>query len=386
MRKILISAGDASGDLHGAELVRALLRRLPDLQVVGMGGERMRSAGVEILVDQADLAVGGLVELLGSVGRIFGAWRKLSAVLRKEQFDLVVLIDSGGFNLPFARRVKRVKNVPILYYIAPQVWAWRSGRKKKLAARVDRLAVIHPFEVQVWQGSGVDAVFVGHPLVDQFTSYQEQVSTVEARQRVGVLEGPTYVALFPGSRRNEVQSHLPTQLEAVRELHSRDRRCQFILGLATSIDKEQVEAILEVANLPASVEMTLVQGRTMDVLRSSQVALVKPGTVTTEAMLMETPMVVMGKANPLTASVLKRALKIQWLAMPNLLAGRAIVPEFLQEKAQPVALAGALQSMLGGPSRKTQVEAFRLLKRSLSVDSSETASQIVEDMLESPST
>ena len=117
MRKILISAGDASGDLHGAELVRALLRRLPDLQVVGMGGERMRSAGVEILVDQADLAVGGLVELLGSVGRIFGAWRKLSAVLRKEQFDLVVLIDSGGFNLPFARRVKRVKNVPNLKLI-----------------------------------------------------------------------------------------------------------------------------------------------------------------------------------------------------------------------------------------------------------------------------
>ena len=158
-RRILISAGDASGDRHAAQLVRALRQRIPDVEVSGLGGARMREAGVEILADQSDLAVGGLLELAGSLRSILRVWRRMTAAAAEQEFDLLILIDSGGFNLPFSRRVKRQGHTPILYYVAPQVWAWRPGRKKKLAARVDRLAVIHPFEVDVWADTPLRAEF-----------------------------------------------------------------------------------------------------------------------------------------------------------------------------------------------------------------------------------
>lgn len=382
MRRILISAGDASGDLHAAGLVDSLRERMPDLQIVGLGGELMRRAGVEILADQSDLAIGGLLELAGSVSRIARVWRRMSTALRTESFDLVILVDSGGFNLPLARRVRRVQKVPVLYYVAPQVWAWRPGRKHKLAARVDRLMVIHPFETEVWQGSGLQVDFVGHPLVDELESYRMETSVDEARGELALRgEGP-WIALLPGSRRNEVQQHLPIQLAAARELHSRIPDCGFLLASAPSIESAQVEAILDRSNLPVSLRIERVEDNTRAALRAADVALAKPGTVTLEAMLLETPMVVMGRAHPVTAAILKRALKVPWLAMPNLLAGRGIVPEYLQEQALPAPLADALERLLRGPDRSDQLEAFERVRTSLGHNATATACGIVEEMLD----
>ncbi|MEE3328218.1 MAG: lipid-A-disaccharide synthase [Myxococcota bacterium] len=384
-RKILISAGDASGDRHAAELVRVLRQRMPDLEVSGLGGPRMREAGVEILADQSDLAVGGLLELTGSLRRILRVWRGLTSAVEKREFDLLILVDSGGFNLPFSRRVKRKQGIPILYYVAPQVWAWRPGRKRKLAARVDRLAVIHPFEVEVWSDTDLHAEFVGHPLADELRAFRNSVSPEAARARIGLGEGGPCMALLPGSRRNEVEYHLPIMLRAARVIHEQVPNIRFVLGLAASIDRDQVEAMVVAADLPGTLELELTEDQTLCVLRSSEAALVKPGTVTMEALLLATPMVVMGRAHPLTAAVLRRSLSVPWLAMPNLLAGEEIVPEYLQGEARPEALAEALASVLRGPERDAQLKAFEAVRDSLGEQAASEASRIVEEMLESAS-
>jgi len=382
MRRILISAGDASGDLHAARLVSSLRERMPDVQISGLGGELMRRAGVEILADQSDLAIGGLLELVGSAGRIVGVWKRMVTALRTESFDLVILVDSGGFNLPFARRVRQIQKVPVLYYVAPQVWAWRSGRKRKLAARVDRLVVIHPFEADVWEDSGLRVDFVGHPLVDELERYVAATSPEAARAQLGLVGGGPWVALLPGSRRNEVRQHLPIQLATARELHARIPGCAFLLASAPSIERTQVEGILAASDLPVSLRIEWVAGQARAALRAADAAVAKPGTVTLEAMLLETPMVVMGRANPVTAAILKRSLKVPWLAMPNLLAGRRIVPEYLQRQAEPVALADALEPLLQGPQRRGQLEAFGHVRTSLGHNATATTCGIVEEMLD----
>jgi lipid-A-disaccharide synthase len=383
-RRILISAGDASGDRHAAQLVRVLRERIPDVEVSGLGGVRMRETGVEILADQSDLAVGGLLELAGSLRSILRVWRRMTAAAEQE-FDLLILIDSGGFNLPFSRRVKRQGQTPILYYVAPQVWAWRPGRKKKLAARVDRLAVIHPFEVDAWADTPLRAEFVGHPMVDTLRDFLESTSPEQARERIGVEEGGPCVALLPGSRRNEVEYHLPVMLEAARALHERIPTVRFVLGLASPIERKRVETLVREAGLPAALDVRLVDDETLCVLRASEVALVKPGTVTMEALLLDTPMVVMGRAHPLTAAVLKRSLRIPWLAMPNLLAQKSIVPEYLQQEAKPGALARALASLMEGAERDAQRRAFAAVRESLGQQAEGNVARIVEEMLESAS-
>ena len=345
----------------------------------------MRAAGVEILAEQSDLAVGGFLELAGSLSRILRVWRRMTSAVDGQGFDLVILVDSGGFNLPFSRRVRKRGRTPILYYVAPQVWAWRPGRKRKIAARVDRLAVIHPFEVEAWADTPLSAEFVGHPMSDALRAFRESNPPERARARIGVEGDRPYVALLPGSRRNEVEYHLPVMLEAVRLLHESMPGVRFVVGLASSIERSRVETLLRMAGLPRTLEVELVDDETLCVLRAASVALVKPGTVTMEALLLDTPMVVMGRAHPLTALVLKRSLRISWLAMPNLLAQKSIVPEYLQEEAQPTVLARALESLLEGPEREAQQEAFAVVRESLGQGAEANVSRIVEEMLESAS-
>lgn len=384
-RSILISAGDASGDGHAAQLVRVLRERLPEVHISGLGGPQMKAAGVEILADQSDLAVGGLLELSGSLRRILRVWRSMTAAIAERDFDLLILVDSGGFNLPLARRFKRKRCGPILYYVAPQVWAWRPGRKRKLAARVDRLAVIHPFEVEVWGETDLQAEFVGHPMADELREFTHSLSPPNARARVGMGEGGPIVALLPGSRRNEVEYHLPVMLQTACALHERAPSLRFVLGLAASIERSQVEVIVGEADLPADLELSVVEDETLCVLRASQVALVKPGTVTMEALLLATPMVVMGRAHPVTAAILRRSLRVPWLAMPNLLADREIVPEYLQGEARAGLLVDAVESLLHGPARDAQLKSFESVRESLGEEAVSEVARIVEKMLESAS-
>lgn len=382
MPTLLISAGDASGDMHAADFVRAFRARQPRARFVGLGGAEMKRAGVEILADQDALAVGGLLELGTSLPRLVGAWRRLVAGLDSTHPDLVVLVDSGGFNLPFARHVRRRCAARILYYVAPQVWAWRRGRIRKLARRVDRMAVILPFEPAVYAGSSLPVDFVGNPLVDRLARVVAEVDRSEARRRLGLDPRAKLLVLLPGSRRNELSRQLPLQLEAIRLLHAREPALAYALAVAPSLSAEVPARLVRRAGLPASLRLDLIEGRTHELIRAADVALAKPGTVSTESMLLGRPMVVMGRANPLTAAVLRRALQVPWLAMPNLIAEREIVPELLQERARPEAIAAAVAGLLSGPARERQLADLAEASRRLGPGgAAEAASRIAEEMI-----
>jgi len=381
MTTILLAAGDLSGERHAADWVRAMRERHPDVRFVGMGGQAMAKAGVELAVDQRELAVGGLVEIAGSLRRILRVWRRMLELVDSARPDLVVLVDSGGFNLPFARRIKARFGTPILYYVAPQVWAWRQGRIRKLAKRVDRIAVILPFEAEVYARHGVDVDFVGHPLADRL-HWTTPAERAEARRELRLPEQGPVVALFPGSRRNELAHQLGVQLEAARILAERVPGARFVLGLAESLEpggSGLLGAGRRDGGLPG---LQVVAGRTESLLRAADVALVKPGTITVEAMLLGCPMVCMGRANALTAVIVRRALRVPWLAMPNLIAGREIVPELLQAEARPEAIAAALEARIEGPERDAQRAALaEAAERLGGGGAAERACRIAEELL-----
>ena len=365
MSTVLLSVGDASGDVYAGDFVRELRALHPGTRFLGLGGAEMTRAGVEIVVDQRDLGASGLVELIPDLHRIVRTWRRMVAALRAERPDLVVLVDSSGLNIPFARRARRL-GVPTLYYVSPQVWGWRTGRIRKIARWVNRLAVIFPFEPAVYADTGVPVEFVGHPLVERLRESSTKLDRATARSALGLDANASIAALLPGSRRTEMRHLLPLQLEVARVLHARDPDLQFALPLASSVERAAVEARIRRAQLPASLRLHLVDGRAHEVLSAADVALVKPGTSTLEAALLGCPLVVAARSSRFTAFVVRRLIKVEFLAMPNLIAGEAVVPEFLQEDADPERIADAIRALLGGAARERQIERLAVVRESLS--------------------
>lgn len=381
MTTIFLSAGDASGELHTAALVESLRELRPDARFLGLGGAEMEKAGVELVVHQREIAIGGLVEVLRDVRTVVSAWRRLGHALRESRPDLVVLVDSPDFNMPFSTRVRRL-GVPILYYVSPQVWAWRRYRIQKIARRVDRMAVIFPFEVDVYAGTGLAVEFVGHPLVERFAE-RPAVDRDVLRRELGHGGAGPLVALLPGSRRNEVRDLLSLQIRTARELRSRLPSARFALAIAPSIRRADVEVAL--AGIPEAAELglTLHEDRTYDVISAADVALTKPGTVTVEIALLGTPMVVAARANPLTAAIGRRVVKVPSLTMVNLIAGAPVVPEFIQEAAQPERIAGALEALLTSACGAAQRDRLAEVRERLGGGgASRRAAQIAASMLD----
>jgi lipid-A-disaccharide synthase len=363
LKSVLISAGDASGELHAAALAEELRRRTPEVRLFGLGGPAMEKAGVELVVPQHELAIGGLFEVLTDLPRIVSAWRRMNRALIERRPDLVILVDSPDFNLPFAKRAKR-QGVPVLYYVSPQVWAWRRGRIRRIAKRVDRLAVIFPFEPEVYAGTGLAVDFVGHPLLDRLTPLATR-ERVEVRRALALAVDRPLVLLLPGSRRNEVRRTLPLQLAAARALHARDPRVAFAIAVAPSIAREAIDEAIAAETLPSLLDLTVIEGRTHEAIRAADVALAKPGTVTLEVALLGTPLVVTTRVNPFTAWLIRRLVRVSSYTMPNLIAGRTVVPEFLQEDAEPDRIAEALSGLLAGPDREAQLQALGALPEAL---------------------
>jgi len=270
--------------------------------------------------------------------------------------------------------------------VAPQVWAWRRGRIRKLAERVDRLAVLFPFEPEVYRGTPLRVDFVGHPLVDALAGHGGAAGRRAARRALGIDPAAPVVALLPGSRRNEIAAHLAIQLETARVLHARDPRTRFLLGLAPSLRGRTADEIRSACRRAADGGLPLEvrdDGARAAIL-AADVVLAKPGTVTIECALLERPLVVMGRANPLTAWVLRRAIRVPSLVMPNLIAGEPIVPEFLQRDAVPERLAEAVASLLSGPAREAQLAGLAKVRRALGEGGAvERACRIAEEMLAS---
>jgi len=378
---VLLSVGDASADPYAADFVEALRELRPGTRFLGLGGVAMEKRGVELIVHQREIAVGGIFELAPSAHRIAGAWRRMRAALAATRPDLAVLVDSSGFNLPFARAARRAA-VPTLYYVAPQVWAWRRGRVRKIAERVDRLAVIHPFEPAVYAGTGVDVEFVGHPLVDRLRDEDAPGRRAAVRAAYEFPPGAPVVALLPGSRRNELRHCLPVLLAAARAVQARNPACRFLLPLAPAIERGDVEAGLRAAGLPDSLRLALHTGDSRDALAACDVVLCKPGTATLEAVLLDRPCVVAGRGHPFSAAVLRRLLEVDFLAMPNLIAGREIVPEFLQERADPAAIAAAVLALFAEPARSRQRAALADVREAMgSGGAAQRAAAIAEEMI-----
>jgi lipid-A-disaccharide synthase len=361
--RLLVSAGDASGELHAAAVVEALRARDASLDVAALGGPALEKAGARILVPQAELAIGGLVEVLGDLGRVRRAWRRMTRALTEERPDLVMLVDSPDFNLPFARRAKRL-GLRVLWFISPQVWAWRRGRVRKIAARADLLAAIFPFEPAVYAGTTLRAMFVGHPLVDRLAPLAAR-TRAECRAALGLDAARPLVALFPGSRRNELRNNLALHLAVARALHAQDPRVAFALCVAPSLARGEVERSLAAQRVPQLLDLRVVEARAHEAMRAADAVLAKPGTVTLESALLGTPQVVTARVPALTWQLIRRLVDTRFWAMPNLIAEREVVPELVQGDADPQRVAASLRALLAGPAREQQLAALADVRAAL---------------------
>ena len=341
-RLIMLSAGEASGDLHGATMCRALRALDPGLRLIGMGGPRMAAAGVEILVDPTAHAAMGTSEAIGRVPGLYRAYKLLVRRLREARPMAMVLIDFPEFNLRLAKQARRA-GIPVVYFIPPQLWAWRRGRIRQMAKRVTRVLAAFPFEESLYEEAGVPVEFVGHPLLDVVPS---DLDRAKARERLGVGERQTLVGLLPGSRRQEVDRLLPPMLDAAARLSRADGRRCFVLGLAASVDRGLVTVHFRRASEAGGPPVEVVEGLTHEVMAASDALLIASGTATLEAALLGAPMVVCYRVSRLTEVVARLLTRSVWISLPNIVAGRGAVPEILQDKVTGARLASEAERLL----------------------------------------
>jgi len=328
----MIIAGEASGDLYGAHLVLAMKRLAPDLRFFGVGGPEMEEVGVRVLFQLSALAVVGMTEVIPRIGYIFRALRELKTSLRSSPPDLLILIDYPGFNLNLAKKA-RVLGIPVLYYIPPQVWAWWRGRVTKIARRVDRVAVILPFEEEFYQRFGLPVEYVGHPLMDLPLP---EGSKRMIREGLGISreKGPI-LGLLPGSRAEEVVRMMPAMIGAAETISHYYPRLHCILPLASTVREDVVKPYVE----NASIDVTIGRSDTKELLKIADVALVASGTATLEAAIMETPMIIAYKVSLLSYILGRFLARVSHIGLVNLIAGRTIVPELIQGEATAFRLA-----------------------------------------------
>jgi len=316
----------------------------PGLAFYGVGGGHMKEAGVELWADAADMAVVGLTEVLSKLRVILSVMSRLKKSLRFPKPDLVILIDYPDFNLPLARSAKK-NGIPVLYYISPQVWAWRKGRLKTLSRVVDRMAVILPFEEPLYRQVGVDVSFVGHPLLDvvQVTSSRD-----ETLRRFGLQENVTTIALLPGSRKGEVTRLLPDMLKAAGILAEKVRPVQFLLPLADTLDEAWMNARIAEVDSPG---VALIRGATYDAVAAADMAVVASGTATLETALLGTPLIVIYKVSALSYLIGRMLISVDHIGLVNIVAGKTVAPELIQHEANPARIAAECMEILKDAER-----------------------------------
>jgi lipid-A-disaccharide synthase len=351
--RVLMVAGEASGDLHGAALLRALRERVADIEVWGVGGSHLRAAGMHILVDTASVATMGFTETFGTLGRLLSMYRLLVRFLDEEQPDLVVLIDYPEFNLLLARQAKR-RRIPVFYFIGPQVWAWRAGRVRKIRRRVDKMGVVFPFEPPLYNDGRELAEFIGHPLLDLVRPTRSRWETLE---RYGLDPNLRTLVLLPGSRRKEVRSLLEPMCAAAQTL--RGEGWQAALALAPGLDEDDLKEALG-KRPPAFV---VAKNDTYNLLAAADAAIVASGTATLETALLGCPMVIVYRVSPLTYWLARRLVQVDSIGMPNIILQRPVFPELIQAEATADAMADAVRSLL---KRRPELdEALASLRRLL---------------------
>jgi lipid-A-disaccharide synthase len=336
---VMIIAGEASGDQHGAKVVRAMRERAPDLFFFGIGGQALRAAGVQVFMDAAELAVVGITEIFAKLPNLLKGMTIAKRFLKTIRPDLLILIDFPDFNLNIAAAAKNL-NIPVLYYISPQIWAWRSGRVKKIRARVNHMAVILPFEAAFYEGHGVPVSFVGHPLLDDFPG-------ASAVSGAPLPEGGPVIGLLPGSRDREVARLLPDMLAAIPLLRRQFPDIRFIVSLSPSVERSFLEAIVA-AHCPER-DIEIEAGGVHGVLTKSTLVVAASGTVTLEAAISGSPMVIIYKVSPLSYLLGRMLIHVNFMGLANLIAGKGICPELLQRQVSGASIAETVIAMLRDP-------------------------------------
>ena len=347
-KRVMIVAGEASGDLHGSNLVKAIHCIDPQIRFYGIGGEKLRSAGVEIVADLSEMAVVGLTEVLSKLGFILGVRRKLKKILQEKHTDLLILIDYPDFNLSLAKEARK-NGVKVFYYISPQVWAWRKGRIYKIAKLVDRMAVILPFEAPIYEGVKLDVSFVGHPLLD---AIKKKYTREEALKKFDLREGTMTVGILPGSRDSEVKRLLPAMLKAAEILEDRLPSVQFVLPLAGTLDHDFVVGIVD----QSSANVKIIKDNVYDVIGLSDIAMVASGTATLETAFLGIPMIIVYKISTLSYLIGRAIINVDNIGLVNIIAGKTVVPELVQRDANPERMADEVYDILTSGARMDEMK------------------------------
>lgn len=384
VKKLFIVAGDPSGDLHGANLVTALREISSQIEINGLGGERMERAGVRLLYRLTELAIVGFSEAINNIRALRQIYIKTEEFLRKEKPDIIVLIDYPGFNLRLAGLAKRLK-IPLIYYIGPQIWAWRHGRIKDIAELVNKMLVIFPFEEETYRKAGVDVSFVGHPLLD---TIQPTKSKEEVCRKYGLDSNSPIIGLMPGSRKQEIERLLSVMLEASRRI-AENRKVQFVLPLAGNIPmkyiKERItEFEMDRLNRGKKEEkpplhILVVRDEDYNIRRTLTLALVASGTATLENACLGIPMIIIYKVSLFSYLLARLLIRIPRIGLANIVAGKRVVPEFIQQKARAKEIAKVACHWLSNPGlmRETRKELKKVKEKLGTPGASKRAAKII---------
>lgn len=337
-KRVLIVSGEASGDQHGAKLVRQVHELDPNVHFLGIGGEHMRNAGVEILVDSKNMAVVGAIEILQHFKEIYHALRTAQKTIKKDHLDLVILIDYPEFNLQVAKAAKK-KGVKVLYYISPQVWAWHQSRVKTIRKRVDKMLVVFPFEEEFYRRENVPVEFVGHPLAGQV---RPNLSVAAARKLFDLENRKPIIGILPGSRKGEIKRLLPTLLQSAEDLKKYYPEATFVLPLASSLTRADIEPYLK----KTTVDIKITEHQFYNTVQICDAAMVTSGTATLETALLGVPMLIVYKAAASTYHIAKRIIKIPYIGLCNIVAGQKIVKELIQHEANPNTISAEIREII----------------------------------------
>ena len=341
----MIIAGETSGDLHGAKLVKAMQKRDKGLFFCGIGGQALRETGVDILIDAREISVVGITEVFSKIPNILRSLRMVKKTFKTMRPDLLILIDFPDFNLHVAAAAKKM-GIPVLYYISPQIWAWRPGRVKKINKLVDHMAVILPFEEDFYRKQKIPVTFVGHPLLE---------NSLPTKQRIEDkwMDDIPAIGLLPGSRHGEVERHLPVMIDAARILLKKIETIKFIISLSPDVEEKHVKEIVK--KHKGEAEFEIAAGDVRKVFDRSKVVMAASGTVTLESAISGTPMVIIYKVSPVSFRLGKVMIRVKNIGLVNLIAGKEIVPELIQKKASSTRIADMVFKMLNDPSGLKQL-------------------------------
>lgn len=362
---IVIIAGEASGDAHAAKLIHELRSKNPNLVVSGIGGQNMEQAGATLVYNLAQYGVTGFTEVFRHFKIIKDAFKRIKEHLKAVKPDLLILVDYPGFNLRLAKYAKEELGIKIIYYISPQIWAWKAGRIHHIKKYIDHMAVIFPFEKTIYQNAGVPVSFVGHPLQETIPQHYDMQ---HARQSLSLPEDQRIIALLPGSRKHEIESLLPVMLQTAQILSKHHANTHYVVPIADTINEDAIKRFLKNSDL----NVTLIKGKAIDAMCAADFVIVASGTASLECALLKKPMCILYKSSTITYYLAMKLIKIKYLGLCNILSNAMIAPEFLQHDCKASEIARYIELYFSSPDlMTTQQNQLELLARSLASENSD---------------